>query len=125
MHIPWPDRLDVLPPSWREAIHDGLLANDVVGFHTAALGGNFRVRGCGGETGRTLVTHHPISVDVGRVRRAERQRRRARGASARSSPARPEKLIVRVDRTDPSKNIVRGFKAFGLLLDEHRSGTGG
>ena len=33
--------------------------------------------------------------------------------------ARPEKLIVRVDRTDPSKNIVRGFKAFGLLLDEH------
>ena len=30
---------------------------------------------------------------------------------------RPEKLIVRVDRTDPSKNIVRGFRAFGRLLD--------
>ena len=33
--------------------------------------------------------------------------------------ARPEKLIVRVDRTDPSKNIVRGFRAFELFLAEH------
>ncbi len=32
---------------------------------------------------------------------------------------RPEKLVVRVDRTDPSKNIVRGFRAFELYLDEH------
>ena len=32
---------------------------------------------------------------------------------------RPERLVVRVDRTDPSKNIVRGFLAFGLLLAEH------
>jgi trehalose 6-phosphate synthase len=29
------------------------------------------------------------------------------------------KLILRVDRTDPSKNVVRGFLAFGLLLDQH------
>src|SRR5213078_2508162 len=32
---------------------------------------------------------------------------------------RPEKLIVRVDRTDPSKNIVRGFRAFELYLEAH------
>ena len=32
---------------------------------------------------------------------------------------RPEKLVVRVDRTDPSKNIVRGFRAFELYLDAH------
>ena len=32
-------------------------------------------------------------------------------------PAR--KLILRVDRTDPSKNVVRGFLAFGTLLDQH------
>ena len=29
---------------------------------------------------------------------------------------RPECLIVRVDRTDPSKNVSRGFEAFRLLL---------
>ncbi len=30
---------------------------------------------------------------------------------------RPEILVVRVDRTDPSKNAVRGFEAFGRLLE--------
>jgi trehalose 6-phosphate synthase len=33
--------------------------------------------------------------------------------------ARPELLVVRVDRTDPSKNVVRGFRAFALLLQRH------
>jgi trehalose 6-phosphate synthase len=32
---------------------------------------------------------------------------------------RPEKLLLRVDRTDPSKNVVRGFRAFELYLDAH------
>jgi trehalose 6-phosphate synthase len=32
---------------------------------------------------------------------------------------RPEQLILRVDRIDPSKNVVRGFHAFGLLLERH------
>ncbi len=29
------------------------------------------------------------------------------------------RLILRVDRTDPSKNIVRGFRAFDVMLSEH------
>jgi trehalose 6-phosphate synthase len=33
---------------------------------------------------------------------------------------RPEKLVLRVDRADPSKNVVRGFKAFELYLEMHR-----
>src|SRR5213075_451763 len=32
---------------------------------------------------------------------------------------RPEQLVLRVDRTDPSKNIVRGFRAFELYLEAH------
>src|SRR6185295_10974746 len=32
---------------------------------------------------------------------------------------RPEILILRVDRTDPSKNVVRGFRAFEFYLDAH------
>jgi trehalose 6-phosphate synthase len=32
---------------------------------------------------------------------------------------RRDHLILRVDRTDPSKNIVRGFEAFDVLLDDH------
>jgi trehalose 6-phosphate synthase len=61
---------------------------------------------------------HPISVDAGEfddlassppVLEAERE----------LSERRPEKLILRVDRTDPSKNIVRGFRAFELYLEAH------
>src|SRR5205814_7229800 len=32
---------------------------------------------------------------------------------------RPEFLVLRVDRTDPSKNVVRGFRAFEYYLDAH------
>jgi trehalose 6-phosphate synthase len=40
-------------------------------------------------------------------------------AERRLVRARPEKLVLRVDRTDPSKNVVRGFRAFELYLDAH------
>ena len=40
---------------------------------------------------------------------------RARRDELRSD--RPEILVVRVDRTDPAKNAVRGFQAFGRLLE--------
>jgi len=35
-----------------------------------------------------------------------------------------ERTILRVDRTDPSKNIVRGFEAFALYLDDHSEAHG-
>jgi len=48
-------------------LHEGLLANDVVGFHTERWARNFERScadiGCG--TRQTLITHHPISIDVG------------------------------------------------------------
>jgi len=132
VHIPWaqPDYWYVLPESIRRDIHDGLLANDVVGFHTPRWRRNFLraaedIAGaeCAGDHARyrdrdVLVTAHPIAVDVEEFEEL-----------ARSQPVlseeralvrqRPEKLIVRVDRTDPSKNVVRGFRAFELFLDAH------
>ena len=103
---------------WRDAIYDGLLANDVVGFQTERWAARLPAPAVAATTGSTLVTHHPISVDA-----AEFDRLSASPAVLEAErallAARPEKLIVRVDRTDPSKNIVRGFKAFRLLLEEH------
>ena len=48
-----------------------------------------------------------------------RWRGRLRFSHARrsSSSERPELLILRVDRTDPAKNAVVGFAAFGRLLE--------
>ena len=134
VHIPWaqPDYWRVLPEPIRHAIHDGLLANDVVGFHTTRWQRSFlrssqdivgaktdNERGLARYRGRrVLVTAHPIAPDPAefdelatdpRVLEAERE----------IVESRPEKLVLRVDRSDPSKNIVRGFRAFELYLDAH------
>jgi trehalose 6-phosphate synthase len=134
VHIPWPqpDYWYLLSESMRTAVHDGLLANDVVGFHSTRWRRSF-LRSCGlladadasfehcvvdYRGGRTLATASPISVDPDEF------------AELAESPAvlaieeeivarRPEHLILRVDRTDPSKNVVRGFRAFELYLDAH------
>jgi trehalose 6-phosphate synthase len=118
VHIPWPVDWTILPEPMRRQVHDGLLANDVVGFHTERWARNFE-RSCRdvvGGTGTTRVVHHPISVDATEFDAL------AASPSVRAAEAtlpRPERLVVRVDRTDPSKNILRGFVAFGVLLDEH------
>ena len=114
VHIPWPADLSALPHALRDPILDGLLANDVVGFHTERWARNFSAT-CG-DVGETNVTHHAISVDP-----QEFDELAASDAVHEQEALieRAEKLIVRVDRTDPSKNIVRGFRAFELFLAEH------
>ena len=139
VHIPWPDARgwSVLPEHMCRAIHEGLLANDVVGFHTERWRANFlhsaaAVLGAAvdvdagtveHEGGSTLVTAHPISVDTAEfdelvgsdpVRAQERD----------LETLRSERLIVRAERTDPSKNIVRGFQAFGLFLEAYPEAHG-
>ena len=135
VHIPWPqpDYWHVLPQDIRRAIHDGLLANDVVGFHTGRWRRNF-LRGCDELAGtdadfdlsvvdyrdgsRTLVTASPISVDPDEfVALAESPA--VLEAEREIVARRPERLVLRVDRADPSKNVVRGFRAFELYLGAH------
>jgi trehalose 6-phosphate synthase len=134
IHIPWPqsDYWHVLPEHLRCDIHEGLLANDVVGFHTERWRRNF-LRACVDILGAeidveastvthdghtTLVTSHPIGVDP--VEFDELKDSEAVLEQERQiADDRPEFLVVRVDRTDPSKNVVRGFRAFALFLDMH------
>lgn len=119
-HIPWVDAeaWSVLPAPIVAAIHTGLLANDVVGFHTERWRSAF-LSSCsslGLDTADALVTAHPISIDPDEftsLARSDTVLARERELVA----SRPETMILRVDRTDPSKNVVRGFEAFGLLLE--------
>jgi trehalose 6-phosphate synthase len=132
VHIPWPESgaWSVLPSEVRRDVFAGLLANDVVGFHTDRWRRNF-LRGCADVLGasvdgdvvehdgrRTHVTAHPIGIDTAEfdaLAEDEGVLERERELVA----SRPEMLVLRVDRTDPSKNIVRGFRAFGLMLERH------
>jgi trehalose 6-phosphate synthase len=134
VHVPWPqpDYWRVLPDAIRRAIHEGMLANDVVGFHTGRWRVNF-MRCCEDFVdaqvdseaslirvdGRSVrVEVRPISVDpaeFGELATSEAVLQE----EARITASRAEHLILRVDRTDPSKNVVRGFRAFELYLEAH------
>jgi len=134
VHIPWPepDYWHALPQPLRSAVHDGLLANDVVGFHTerwrrAFLASAERLLGarvdreaaCVEHRGhRTRVVVRPAGVDPAAFERL-RDDEAVLVREAELAARRPEQLVVRVDRVDPSKNIVRGFHAFSLLLERH------
>jgi trehalose 6-phosphate synthase len=110
----------VLPPVMRCAIHEGLIANDVIGFHTDRWRSNFiySARELLGEDVTAKTVTAPISVDPAEF--DDLVDDEAVLAAERAIVAnRPERLVVRVDRTDPSKNIVRGFRAFELFLDAH------
>jgi trehalose 6-phosphate synthase len=122
VHVPWPqpDYWRILPKDARGAIHDGLIANDVIGFQTERWRGNFiySVRELLGEDVTAKTVTAPITVDAAEF--VELAQSDAVLSAEREVVAdRPEKLVVRVDRTDPSKNIVRGFRAFELYLDAH------
>jgi trehalose 6-phosphate synthase len=120
VHIPWVDRdgWSVLPGEIVAAVHAGLLACDVVGFHTRRWRDAF-LASCtelGLDASASLVTAHPISIDPDEFEEIARSDAvLARERDLRSS--RPETMILRVDRTDPSKNVPRGLEAFRLLLD--------
>jgi trehalose 6-phosphate synthase len=134
IHIPWPtpQYWKVLPREMRNAILDGLLGCDIVGFQSNLDLRNFLMT-CeenGGLQvdereravlidGRVVYARaYPISIDVASTTRLAF----SHGVMVEERKLRdwrPKRLIVRIDRTDPSKNIVRGFLAYEKLLAHH------
>jgi trehalose 6-phosphate synthase len=132
-HIPFagPDYLRLLPNPMPGQLLSGLLGADVVGFQTDRWAESF-LASCALLPGvevrdRTVryrgrdvqVGVYPIGIDAPslreaaarpEVRRARRDLERWRG---------DRKLVARVDRAELSKNIIRGFLAFGHLLRAH------
>ena len=134
IHIPWtqPDAWRVLPKRIRDEIYHGVLANDIVGFHTRSYRWNFLqccrdlvdlevdfARGVVHVDGREVwVRAYPLPIDHEATRKvAERARTREFGREIERR--RRKHIILRVDRADLSKNVLRGFSAFDQFLDEH------
>ena len=124
-----PDGLERLPAPIPRRVIEGMLGADLIGFHVAAWVEGFLhccerigaqvdwVAGTVEHGGRsTWVREYPIPIDP----RDLRERSGGDEATAwarRFAELTDGPLIVRADRTEPSKNIVRGFEAFGRLLD--------
>ena len=134
VHIPWPqpDAWRVLPPHIRESILRGLLANDILAFHTDRYARNFlrsvqelldipvdERRRLVRWDGRDIwVRSYPISINAGRFRELA-QTPDVAAEEELLLRRRREYLVCRIDRADLSKNILRGFKAFDRFLDLH------
>ena len=134
VHIPWAqsDYWRVLPRAIREEIFRSLLANDVVAFHTQHYVDNF-LQGCVDVLDAVVDPHekavklgdrtiwvraYPVSIDPQVLDQAVRSARVAQ-AERELLKRRREHLLVRVDRLDLSKNILRGFLAFDRFLELH------
>jgi len=134
VHIPWPqpDSWRVLPAHWREAIFRGLLGSDIVAFHTERYVRNFLL-GCQElfrldvdfrhssvriGSREVAVRNYPISIDEATLRELTASPETAQ-LGRELDATRTEHLVLRVDRTDPSKNIVRGFHAYDRMLERH------
>jgi trehalose 6-phosphate synthase len=134
VHVPWPstEQWRALPPQILGQLLVGVLGSDIIGFQTPrdvtnflkccqdVLGLEVDIRRSSVRLGGRVVAvrSYPISVDETALREVavtEQVARHQRELEAQ----RREKLLVRVDRTDPAKNAVRGFHAFDRLLELH------
>ncbi len=133
VHIPWPesDYWRVLPDYVRRDVLESLLESNVVAFHTRRYARNFldtAAEVLGAEVnleegivyrdGRKVwVRAYPISIDPSEFEEL------AESAAVLEQEEwvneLPGKLLLRVDRMDLSKNIVRGFRAYGRMLERH------
>ena len=139
-HTPFagPTYFRVLTTEMARTTLRGMLGADVLGFHSADWAENFLLS-CRSVLGakvdlkrryvdldgrRTLVRIYPISIDADHIRAAtttEAVKSLRRDIAAWRGEC---KLIVRVDRTELSKNIQRGFLAFEALLQRHAEWVG-
>ena len=134
IHIPWtqPDAWRVLPTDIREDIYESLLANDIIGFHTRAYRRNFLLccrelfgldvdeeAGVVRHEGREVwVRHYPLPISASNFARTAK-RPAVHEYEREILRRRREYLILRVDRADLSKNVLRGFTAFDFFLEQH------
>lgn len=126
-HTPWApvDYYRLLPDDIGRQLLRGILGADRAGFHTHRWADAFTAC-CTellGGTGKTGIGVHGLGADADFLReRAHRPDVDERLAELREQigehDGAPRKAIVRVDRTELSKNIVRGMLAYRQLLTE-------
>jgi trehalose 6-phosphate synthase len=116
----------------RDEVYRGILANDIIGFHTRSYRRNF-LQCCEDLLGLDVdfergivrcedrevwVRAYPLPIDSGAVQ-AVAGRARTRQFEEQLLRRRRDHLILRVDRADLSKNVLRGFGAFDVFLEQH------
>ncbi len=133
VHIPWPgpDYWSILPAKMRNAILEGLLGADILGFQThddvlnfirtcqqylTRVGAKYKTQRVWYRNHATHVRAFPISIDVQGLRRVSRSSEVAQLRAEIEEMIGDRQLILRIERIEPSKHIIRGFQAFEEML---------
>lgn len=134
IHIPWPqsEYFDILPQYMRKEIIDGLLSNNLLGFHIPRYVTNFiqtceeyvdevdHDNGIVWHNGQaTHVKSYPISVDYDGIKKLANSKEVSKKENLIKKIKADYFLFYRTDRADLSKNIIRGFKAYELFLHKY------
>jgi trehalose 6-phosphate synthase len=136
IHIPWPGPgyWRILPATMRQAILEGLCNLDILGFQTQEdsldfmrtiqaflprSSTNFKRRRIWYRNHATYIRDFPISIDVQGLKEIASSEGVKTYRQEIVQFTKTCTLIVRVDRIDPSKNILRGFQAFEEMLELH------
>ena len=136
VHIPWPgpDAWRVLPTQMRKAILTSLLQADRVGFQTRKDAFNFvqtcrfYLDGAHSRGARDTIYYenreikamtYPISIDAKKLEALGEEPQTHLLKTQLYNFVGDRKLILRVDRIEPSKNILRGLEAYRTLLETH------
>jgi trehalose 6-phosphate synthase len=135
-HSPWvqSDYFQYLPIRMRRELLQGVLSCDVVGFHTPRYAANFlqccqdgdaaqvslnmRKRSVAYDGREVLVRSYPISIDHEALERTAARDDVSAFRSKLKEMLQGRKMILRVDRIELSKNIVRGMEAYRAFLQE-------
>ncbi len=132
-HTPWasPDYFRLLPDAVAAAVLDGMLGADQLGFHSRRWADAFlacceavldaevtgdEVRHAGHTT---TVAVHALGVDGPELRRRAARDDVASRMELLAEQVDGRRLLLRIDRTELSKNIVRGLDAYREMLREH------
>lgn len=122
-HTPFagPDGLRVLPPAARDTMLGALASHHACGFHTSGWASNFddslrHWPPSGTAPVRSFAS--TLSSDAAALATTAASSECADAYAALDDAVGDMQLIVRVDRMELSKNIVRGFEAYDLLLSQ-------
>ncbi|GGU19927.1 trehalose-6-phosphate synthase [Streptomyces daghestanicus] len=120
-HTPWApvEYFRMLPDDIAGQVLRGMLGADRLGFLTRRWADAFTAccEALAGGLGETVVGVHGLGADADFLRKRSREADvDERMAALREQIGEGRKVVVRVDRTELSKNIVRGLLAYRRLL---------
>lgn len=131
LHIPFPDPNKLLALPHAQSLLAGLFGADLVGFHTSSYTENFlsacRQVGLDSQDGGMIdvgarvlqATEFPMGIDYARFEKATHLKAKLAAAKRLRGKYQGQKVILTVDRLDPSKGLVERLQAYQLLLREN------